>query len=198
MSDPGRKPLNLREVQDETERAASERLRGIMMKRALATAPATGPAGEDGMYRYEPTAHTFNKGSDQQVYVDAENGGVRKEGVDMYVRGTDTPADMSALNQDWGDAGSRSTGGGYPASNPDASREHALDGTVRREPQGFVARDAGGTDEPVPEEAVPSYMQDMEQGPAYEPGDNETIEFLARRLREEANKNEPTAVTRRP
>jgi hypothetical protein len=186
MSEIGRKPLDPRAVKDETDRAMSDRLREIMMKRARQTPPASTGVGDDGTFQYAPAEDTFNAGSDQTVY------------VNEYVRGTSEPADMDALNQDWGDAGSRATGGGYPASNPDASRDHTLDGTVRHEPPGYVARDAGGSDEPVPEEAVPSYMQDMTQGPAYEPGDNETREFLARRLREEANKNEPTAIARRP
>lgn len=198
MSNPGRKPLNPREVQDELSRAQSERLREIMMKRARQAPAASTGVGDDGTFQYERPEDTMQRGSDQSVYVDADNGGVRKEGVDEYVRGTDLPADMDALRQDWGDGGSRSTGGGYPGSAPDAARSHTLDGTVRHESTGYVARDASGEDTPVPDDQVATYMQDMEQGPAYEPGDNETREFLARRLREEANKNEPTAIARRP
>lgn len=198
MSDPGRKPLNQREVQDELSRAQSDRLRSLMMKRARQAPPASTGVGNDGTFQYERPEDTMERGSDQGVYVDAPEGGVRKEGVDEYVRGTDEPADMDALRQDWGNAGSAAQGGGYSASNPDGARSHTLDETVRHEPTGYVARDASGEDTGVPEDQTASYMQDMEQGPAYEPGDNETREFLARRLREEANKNEPTAIARRP
>lgn len=198
MSDPSRKPLNTREVQDETQRAASDRLREIMMRRARQAPAVSTGVGNAGSFQYERPEETMQRGSDQMVYVDAPNGGVQQKGIDMYVAGTDEPADMDALNQDWGDGGSAAQGGGYSASNPDGTRSHTLDETVRHEPTGYVARDASGEDTQVPEDQTSSYMQDMEQGPAYEPGDNETREFLARRLREEANKNEPTAIARRP